>query len=231
MLITWVPAGNLRVPELVWLDADTGREVASQPIPEMQHDWPRFTAMINAGSRLWGIFGRGEERHRLLAELTPDGPVSRPAPAEPLEIWRSHVPEKLSDAARVVLPEWEILNAHDAGHTGLLDQVQGEKDVLGIGPTEAAPVVFAREVKIPALSRPRLKMRVAGSHGRKWQVEVVFGGETVFSEQLPDGNNWASFDVDLSSLAGQVGILSVRGKLTEGEFPANIYWKSLQVVY
>jgi hypothetical protein len=87
--ITWVPSKNLRVPELVWLDADTGREVASQPIPEMQDDWPRFAALIRTNGRLWGIFGRGDERSRLLAELTPAGPVRRLAPDEPPNVWHS----------------------------------------------------------------------------------------------------------------------------------------------
>ena len=90
------------------------------------------------------------------------------------------------NGTRRAVPQFSQGRGHDAAvtqrevtmdeSTATLDEVQGEREVLGIGPGPSLPVVFAREVEIPKLGRPRLKMRVAGSQGRKWQVEIGFHG-------------------------------------------------------
>jgi hypothetical protein len=230
--ITWEPAGNLRVPELVWLDGNTGRQVATHPIAEMKHDWPRFAGLIAHGNRLWGIFGRGEDRYRMFAELIRTGDA---APAAHLDDapdgWRAHVPEPLEIAARTFLPNWRLLSGGEGNRTGLLVDVNGEKDVLGVSAQPDLPVVFGREIVVPELGQPRLKLRVSSESGRNWRLEVRFRGESVVSQEISAGNRWTDLAVDLQQFKSQKGILTVHGQLLQGEQLTDIFWKTLQLLY
>jgi outer membrane protein assembly factor BamB len=230
---TSAPAKNLRAPELVWLEPETGRELAAIPVPQMSDDWPRFAALVPHGKRLWALFGRGDRRPRAVGELTPTGEATRqPSPQGCSDPWLVHLPPELHAGAARVLPGWTVLSGQGGARSGYLAEINGEKDVFGAISRVDCPVVLVRDIQIPSHGRPRLKGRLWVQHGRVLEIEVRFGGKLVSSLEKPEGqaSQWMNLEVDLAAQKGRHAALSLHVRFLRGGEEANIFWKSLELM-
>ena len=68
---------------------------------------------------------------------------------------------------------------------------------------------------------------------REDEIEVQFGGKTVFSHAKVDnpGSQWLNIDVDLAPQKGRQAILAVCVRFLRGGEQTNIFWKSLELLY
>jgi hypothetical protein len=135
-------------------------------------------------------------------------------------------------AAFQTLPDWRLVSGVEGDRTGLVSEIHGEKDVLGVRSTGASPIILAREIKLPAMDRPRLRLRLASDAGHVWKLEVRLGEQLLKTEEIKDETHkdrWKTIEVDLASASGQSGWLTVRLQSTNGDHVA--WWKGAEVVY
>jgi outer membrane protein assembly factor BamB len=221
---------------LVWLDAAGGQELASAVIPQLSDADPRLGPLVVYKDRLWTFFGRGQhEPTRDLVELVPAGEAERPLVADLADdVWLSALAPSLTSAARRVAPAWQLLSGLAGERTGLVAEAHGERDVLGLRTNGAWPVALGRFVAIPAGVKPRLRLRVGNDPGQNWKLEVRFGDAVLHAVDIIDQTHpdrWKMIEVDLSSLAGQSGMLVVSGRFVSGGDQTATYWKALEVVF
>lgn len=66
-------------PVLVWLNSETGREIARLPLESLTDKQPMLGPLVVNSDRLWTLFGRGlKEPRRELFELTPTAEPAQP---------------------------------------------------------------------------------------------------------------------------------------------------------
>ncbi|HZL91067.1 MAG TPA: PQQ-binding-like beta-propeller repeat protein [Pirellulaceae bacterium] len=220
---------------LVWLEPAGGNELGSAVVPQFTDADPRLGPLVAFNNRLWTFFGKGQhEPTRDIVELTPSGEPERRPAALAGELWLKHVPPALTAAAAQVLPQWQVLSGQIGDRTGLVPEVHGETNVLGIRTNPQWPIAFARPVSIPAGAAAKLRLRVGNDAGHHWKVEVRFGDRLVQAIDVTDQaykDRWKTLEVDLSSLAGQRGTLVVCGRFVSGDGNQTVtFWKSVELV-
>jgi outer membrane protein assembly factor BamB len=219
---------------LTWLDAATGQPTATCTLPNLVDGDPRLGPLVPYKDRIFTFFGRGQhEANRDVVELAPTGNAERPVPpgvsANP---WLARVPPPLTAAAYAVLPDWRLFCGVDGDRTGLVPEVHGERDVFGVRSTGAMPIVLAREIKLPAMDRPRLRLRFANDGGQVWKLAVRLGEQVLKTEEIKDethADRWKTIEVDLAPAAGQTGWLAVELQSANGDH--TLWWKGAEVVY
>jgi hypothetical protein len=185
--------------------------------------------------RVFTFFGRGQhDPNRDVVELVPAGDAE-PAltPQYVSDPWRQRIPSAVCNAAFRVLPDWQFTSGHDGDRTGLVPEVHGERDVLGVRSLNVhAPILLAREITLPAMGRPRLRLRMGTDGGQVWKLEVRHGEQVLKSEEIKDETHpdrWKTIEVDLSPAIGKSGWLAVKLTCANGD---NVLWlKGAEVVY
>jgi outer membrane protein assembly factor BamB len=221
---------------LVWLDATSGQPTATCILQALADGDPRLGPLVPHKDRIFTFFGRGQhDPTRDVVELVPAGESDRPVPpAVAGDPWRQRVPPRLTTAAFQVVPDWQLSSGgEDRDRTGLVPDVHGEKDVLGVRSLGAAtPILLAREITLPAMGRPRLRLRLATDAGQSWKLEARHGQHVLRSEEIKDQTHpdrWKTIEIDLSPAAGQSGWLTVRVQSTGGD---HVLWlKSAEVLF
>ena len=113
-----------------------------------------------------------------------------------------------------------------------MPEVHGEKDVFGVRSTGAMPIVLAREIKLPAMDRPRLRLRFANDGGQVWKLAVRLGEQVLKTEEIKDethADRWKTIEIDLAPAAGHSGWLTVELQSANGDH--TLWWKGAEVVY
>jgi outer membrane protein assembly factor BamB len=219
---------------LTWLDAATGEATATCALPNLVDNDPRLGPLIAFKDRVFTFFGRGQhDPNRDVVELVSVGDVDRPTPlAVAANPWLARVPPQLTATAWKVLPDWRLLCGADGERTGLVPEAHGEKDVLGIRSTGATPIILAREIKLPAMDRPRLRLRFANDGGQAWKLAVRLGEQVLKTEEIKDETHrerWKTIEIDLAPAAGRSGWLAVELQAASGDH--TLWWKGAEVVY
>ncbi|MCI0357220.1 MAG: PQQ-like beta-propeller repeat protein [Planctomycetaceae bacterium] len=219
---------------LTWLDAATGNAAATCVLPNLVDADPRLGPLVSYKDRIFTFFGRGQhDPNRDVVELIPTGDADKPVPlAVTANPWLSRIPPQLTTAAYQVLPDWRLLRASDGDRTGLVPEAHGERDVFGVRSTGATSIVLAREIKLPAMDRPRLRLRFANDAGQVWKLAVRLGEQVLKTEEIKDDTHkdrWKTIEVDLAPAAGQSGWLAVELQSTNGDH--TLWWKGAEVVY
>lgn len=223
-------------PNLVWFDTVKGREVAVWPLEQLADKEPQVGPMIPLENRLWSFFGRGtRDAGRDLVEL-----VLREAPPypgrtgpTPLELWSdAGTDDRVRQAASVVMPGWSCMRAVVDGKAGLRAESPGQKAFCTTLATREKPVVFAREVQLPAGGQPKLVVQVGHEPAERWKLGIQIGGrslETHIVDATSSSNGWNEWTIDLTPYAGQnvwlIAEQQVESKTALG------HWKRLDVVY
>jgi hypothetical protein len=235
-------AGRQRKPDnndqwlthLTWLDATNGQPTATCALPNLVDADPRLGPLVGYKDRLFTFFGRGQhDPNRDVIELVPSGDADKPIPLEVLDDpWRQRTLPKLTLAAFQVLPDWQLVSGSDGDRCGLVPEIHGEKNVVGIRSTGSAPVVLAREINLPATGRPRLRIRVGNDGGQVWKLEVRHGEQLLKAKEIKDETHpgrWKTIEVDLAPAAGKNGWLTARLQSTSGDHV--LWWSLAEVVF
>lgn len=215
-------AGQWRT-RLTWLDPSTGLATATTVLPTLVDPDPRLGPLVSYKDRLFTFFGRGQhDPNRDVVELIPKGAADKPVPAAFLaDPWRQRIEPALANATYARLQgDWLLLSGQAGDRTGIVEDAHGVKNVLGVRSTAVWPVVLARQVTIPKQGNPRLRLRIGNDPAQIWKLEVRHGTQVVSSEELTDAkfpDRWKILEIDLSSIAGKPGWLSVRAQSTNGD--------------
>jgi outer membrane protein assembly factor BamB len=189
-----------------WLDSATGESLGSCVVQDLADSDPRLGPLVPYKDRLFAFFGRGQhDARRDLVELTPAGEANPPtlltAARDP---WLQRVPSHLSAAGATLLPAWLLLSGEGGDRTGIVSDVHGQHQVLGVRSTGAWPILFGREV-LPTDSPSRLRLRLATDGGQTWKVEVRLGVLLLADVEITDASypdRWKTLEVELPK-AGQ----------------------------
>jgi hypothetical protein len=219
---------------LTWLDAARGEPTATCLVANLVDADPRLGPLVPYKDRIFTFFGRGQhDPNRDVVEFVAGGDAERPLPPSlARDPWLVRIPPRLTVAAFQTLPDWRLVSGVEGDRTGLVSEIHGEKDVLGVRSTGASPIILAREIKLPAMDRPRLRLRLASDAGHVWKLEVRLGEQLLKTEEIKDETHkdrWKTIEVDLASASGQSGWLTVRLQSTNGDPVA--WWKGAEVVY
>jgi hypothetical protein len=219
---------------LTWLDVATGLATATCVLPNLVDADPRLGPLVTYKDRLFTFFGRGQhDPNRDVVELVPTGDAEKPVPrAVTTNPWLQRIPPGLTAAAYQLLPDWRLLRGSDGDRTGVVPDAHGEKDVFGVRSSGATSIVLAREIKLPAMDRPRLRLRFANDGGQVWKLAVRLNEEVLKAEEIKDETHkdrWKTIEVDLAPAAGKSGWLAVELQSASGDH--TLWWKGAEVVY
>jgi hypothetical protein len=147
--------------------------------------------------------------------------------------WRQKLPPRLIPAAFAVLPDWQLISGHDGERTGSVPDIHGERDAFGIRSLNVhAPIVIGREITLPAMGRPRLRLKLCTDPGQIWKLEARHGERLLKAEEIKDEthpDHWKTIEIDLTPAAGQPGWLTVRLTCVNGDHV--LWWKGAEVVF
>jgi hypothetical protein len=96
------------------------------------------------------------------------------------------------------------LSGEGGDRTGIVSDVHGQHQVLGVRSTGAWPIVLGRE-ESPAESPSRLRLRLATDGGQSWKVEVRLGEQLLADVEITDASHpdrWKTLEFELPT-AGQ----------------------------
>jgi outer membrane protein assembly factor BamB len=229
------PAGTDRIrPIMVWLDVRTGDETAVWPLSEFEDRLPQLGPLVRYGNRFWTLFGRGAPGGpRAICELLPTTDPAFPAHVDRQAVDRwtepaADIPLRL--LASRFLPEWSQLGGVDDPGNGFRAEFQSQHEVLAARAGPDHPLVFTREVALPAGSRRKLLIMAGHDTSEEWKLQVTAGGRVLLSKPVDAAavrNNWGRWEVDLSEFAGQTVRVVVEQRA--GDAPAWGYWKQLEL--
>ena len=233
-----VPMQNNQIQtRLSWLDTASGNTVATTVLPNLNDPDPRLGPIVQYKDRLWTFFGKGQhEPSRDLVELVLAGEAEKlPTSLAAIDqLWSRSVPANQQAAARKFFPDWQLLASSPGDRTGLMPEAHGEKDVLGLRATAQSPVVFARQISLPAGSKPRLRIRVGNDPGQNWKLTISFGDKQLHAVDITDKTHpdrYKQLEIDLSPVAGQSGTLVVQAQFVSTGDATALFWKALEVVF
>jgi outer membrane protein assembly factor BamB len=220
---------------LTWIDAHIGQPTKTCTLPNLTDNDPRLGPLVPYKDRVFTFFGRGQhDPNRDVVELVPVGEADAAiTPEYSSDPWRQKIPPAVRNAAFRVLPDWLLTSGFDGDRTGLVADIHGERDVLGVRSLNVhAPIVLAREISLPAMGRPRLRLRMGTDGGQVWKLEARHGDQLLKTEEIKDETHpdrWKTIEIDLSLAAGKTGWLSVKLTCANGD---HVLWlKSAEIVY
>lgn len=143
----------IRRPEFVWVDLETGNEVAYAPLSNLDDKQPRLGPFVSFQNRLFAFFGKGYKTpNRELVEFTPQ-PDAQAYRSEKTR-WTSWLPStadsrilnpksginlartshsvKFLAALPHASPGWSVSAPTQAADAGFKDNVQGRNQVFAI---------------------------------------------------------------------------------------------------
>jgi len=216
---------------LTWLDPATGQPTASTVLPNLIENDPRLGPLVPYKDHLFTFFGKGQhDPVREIVELTPKGQADRPPANFAITAWQQRVPADLVQATSDLLGDWQLLSAQGGDLTGRVNEIHGERNILGLRHAGAWPIVLARELTIPREGNPRLRLRIASDAGRHWKLEVRLNNQLLKTEEIKDEKDrWKTIEIELKNAAGQTGWLTIDARSQNGDHA--IWWKSAEVAF
>jgi hypothetical protein len=109
-----------------------------------------------------------------------------------------------------------------------VDDVHGERGVLGLRHAGDWPIVLARELTVPPQGQPRLRLRLASDAGQHWKLEVRLGEKLLTAAEFKDEpDRWKTLEIDLTPSAGHSGWLTIEAKSQSGDHV--LWWKAAEL--
>ena len=216
------------LPQLVWLDSQTGIPQATTDLSGLDDPDPLLGAMVATKEKLFAFFGRGyTDPNRDLVELLASGTATRSASYVPVaNLWNRKIDPVLRNNAIATLSDWTLLS-------GSAPSAADQDHKLAIEATAGSSVIFAREVVVPDTDQPRLRISVGFSTPAKNRIAVFVDGKSLWDDtvtaKFPEqpGRN---LDVDLSSLSGKNVWITVRAQCANPGEPLTTFWEHLSIV-
>ena len=228
---------NVIQNRLTWFDTASGNAVATAVLPNLNDADPRLGPLVQYKDRIWTFFGKGQaDPIRDLVELAPAGEAEKVLAGLPAveQLWSRNLAPNQQAAARAFFPDWQLLASTPGDRTGLMPEAHGEKDVLGLRATALSPVVFARQLTLPAGGKPRLRIRVGNDPGQNWKLLVFFGNQQLHAVDITDATHpdrYKQLEIDLTPVAGQSGNLVVESRFVSTGDATAMFWKALEILF
>jgi len=229
-----VKPNEIARPRLVWLDPQTGQELAIATVETLTDKSPRLGPLFSYKDKLVGLYGKFDrDVDRELVQLAPS---TIPALAGASDLsWKRWAQTSLSprvvNGIDAVLPGWTCLASAEDPAVGLLLESRGQTNVAATLATHELPVSLVRDVAVPMGKRTRLIALVGCLDGEKWALDVRIAGrtlETLAVSDMTTGNGWKELQVDLSEYAGQSFTILVEQQ--HSGKPAHGQWKRLDII-
>lgn len=222
-------------PQLVWLDAASGRSVAETVLRELEDDKPFLGPLLTVGDRWWAFFGRGDrEPTRDVIELAPQGAAAQPPLPLAGELWTRHISPALQQETARLLGDWRWLSAELPDSKPGVSDRWGEAETVGTRARQQVPAALGRRTSLPAGSSPKLRLRVGNDPQQAWNLEVRMNGKLVDRREFAAATSpdpWKQLELDLRPAAGETGWLILEARPAEGQNTAEIFWKQVEIVY
>jgi len=221
-------------PSLVWLETETGRELAQTQLETTdREDW-QLGPMVPVAGKVWLLGGSGWKDHkREVLELVA---VTAQAPAPFVDFALKHWAADLVDADRhgfaSVLPTWWPPSDYKSRWQFVPGDVRGETRLMISRTGEnQQPTWLTSKLQIPVVPSS-LHFRVANQPGQKWRLVVRIDSETVMDRVLDDAatsNNWQDVAVDLAPFAGRSALATAMHGPVDGQ-PSEALWKRIELI-
>lgn len=222
-------------PNLVWLDAITGRELSQTQLDAAdKEDWQLGPIVPVAGNKWWLLGGSGWKDHkRELLELVA---VTATAPAPfvdaGLKHWAADLIDSEKSAFASVLPNWWPAADYKSRWQFVPGDVRGETRLLISRTGEnQQPTWLTSQLQVP-VEPSSLHFRVANQPGQKWRLVVRIENEVVLDQILEDAatsNNWQEVVVDLTAFAGRSALATAMHGAVDGQ-PSEALWKKIELL-
>ncbi len=226
--------GNKSKPFLMWLDLNTGRELAQSQVEGVERDENQLGPLVFAAGKWWTFAGQGwKDPKRELNELVASSPlVPGPFGSPALGAWQPDIIEtQLTDFA-LILPGWSPATGFSANHKLVVSDQRGETAVLSSKLVETHDIALVGQFEIPAGRKTTLRLRVGNQPDKRWQLGVRVENQLLLDrsiEETGSANGWHDIVVDLSPFAGRtipVQLLHAAPKQHQTE----VFWKRAVVV-
>ena len=228
-------APNKTRPYLMWLDLDSGREVAQSQVEGFERVECQLGPILHAGGKWWILSGQGwKEARRELMELSPTSPLVPGAVADDgWGAWRPEIPiPQLIDLA-LALPGWHPEANYGPRFQLAPGDVRGEPSVVTTKLDSAAEIRLMQIVDVPAGRKTTLRLRVGNLPDRRWTLTVRAENQPLMEQVVEDSgsaNGWRDLIVDLTPFAGKRVPVQLIQSVPAQQQASDAAWKSASVV-
>jgi outer membrane protein assembly factor BamB len=228
-------APNKTRPYLLWLDPESGREVAQSQIEGFERPEAQLGPVLFASGKWWSLGGQGwKEAKRELLELTASSPqVPGPIESDTLGGWRPEAPAlQLIDLA-LVLPGWHPETNYGQRFQLVPGDVRGETSVMSAKVDLTNEVRLMQFVTVPAGRKTTLRLRFGNAPNQRWSLTVRTGGQQLLEQLVEDPgstNGWREAVVDLTPFAGKRIPVQLIHSLPPSQPVSEAFWRRALVV-
>ena len=228
-------APNITRPYLVWLDLETGREIAESQINGLERQEMQLGPVLWAGGKWWTLGGQGvKEAKRDLFELTTSSPLVPGSIANnSWGGWQADVPvPQLVDLA-LVLPGWRPEANYGPKFQLTAGDVRGETQVITSKVDLTNDVRLIQMVDVPAGRKTSLRLRFGNAPNHKWTLTIRGDNQRLLEQLVEDAgssNGWREAVVDLTPFAGKRIPVQLIQSIPPQQQPADALWKRAVVV-
>ncbi len=226
--------GNKSKPFLMWLDLNTGRELAQSQVDGVEREENQLGPLVFAAGKWWTFAGQGwKDPKRELNELVAPSPLvpgSFGGPA--LGAWQPDIVETQQADLALILSGWFPATGFSANHKLIVGDARGESYVLSIKLVETHDVTLVGQFEIPAGRKASLRLRVGNQPDRRWQLGVRVENQLLLErtiEEAGSANGWHDVVVDLSQFAGRTIQIQLRHSAPK-QHQTEVLWKRATVV-
>jgi len=216
---------------LVWIDARSGRELASAPVVQWRAEQPALGLLVEHDGVVQAFMSDDVRKpSRELVRLTPSGDATPSDPATlELAAWGASAGETAADRAGY-FAGWQLLANLPDKETGPRWVASREAEVYVTSAARERPARWARHVALAADRPHRLRLRVTATNGGPWQLVVRTGSQTLLERTINVGKpeEPETVEVDLKELAGRETWLMVEQHAPTGRLYAA--WHEMSLV-
>jgi hypothetical protein len=219
----------------VWLDLETGRELAQSQVSGADRNECQLGPVFYASGKWWGLLGHGsKEAKRDLVEFTATTPlIPGPFGKSADDLWITGVPDApLADLA-LVLPGWRPESNYAHRFQLVSADVRGESQIMSVKVEPAHEVRLLHVVDVPLGRKTSLQLRYGNSQDRKWTLVVRANGQTLLEqlvEEAGSANGWRDAIIDLTPFSGQRIPLQLIQSIPPQQQAADAHWKRAAIV-
>lgn len=195
-------------PYLMWLDLQTGRELAQSRVEGTEKDETQLGPLLFAAGKWWAFSGQGwKEPKRELNELIAQSPlVPGPFESQALGPWQPDVSWQQQADLALILPGWSPAAVYPVTYKLSAGEARGETFVLSSKLVDAQDIALVGEFDIPAGRKTSLHLRVGNQPERRWTLGVRVENQMLLEKTIEDAgsaNGWHEATVDLTPFAGR----------------------------
>ena len=221
-------------PYLMWLDLDSGRELAQSRVEGTDKDETQLGPLLFASGKWWTFSGQGwKDPKRELNELVAQSPLV-PGPFEnnALGSWEPNVSWQQQADIALILPGWFPAASYPVTYKLSAGEARGETFVLSSKLVDAQDLTLIGEFDIPAGRKTSLRLRVGNQPERRWMLGVRVENQILFEKTIEDAgsaNGWHEASIDLTPFAGRRIPIELHHSAPK-QHHSEILWKRAAVV-